>query len=196
MLPNGEWIAAARRGDAGAADALFAHLREPLRRYLSGRLPLSVRALWETEDLVQEVCSRAWRGLAGFDNDSPAAFWGFVRVIARNLSIDVCKAELARRSQTVDYDSTVHGGDASADDIPALLARAESYERAIALLDVRVRSALVLRLELGASFEEVAAELGVPSADAARKSLRRALDRVLQHMEPQRPPPPGANGRT
>lgn len=195
MLPPGSWIAAARGGDAVAAEALFAHLRPALDRYLSGRLPLSVRALWETDDLVQEVCSRAWRGLSAFDNDSPAAFWGYLRTIARNLSIDVCKSELARRQGTVSLDAQAQGEDRAAGDILENLERQETYERALALLDERVRTALVLRLELGASFEEVAAELGVPSADAARKALRRALDRVLQHMEPQRSPP-GSNGRS
>jgi DNA-directed RNA polymerase specialized sigma24 family protein len=46
-----------------------------------------------------------------------------------------------------------------------------------------VRAALLLRLELDASYEEVAAELGVPSAEAARKALRRALDEVARQME-------------
>lgn len=195
MLPPGTWIAAARGGDAQAAEALFAHLRPALQRYLSGRLPLTVRALWETDDLVQEVCSRAWRTLPSFDNDSPAAFWGYLRTIARNLSVDVCKTELARRQGTLSLDIHPEDVDRAAGDILETLERQEDYERALALLDERVRSALVLRLELGASFEEVAAELGVPSADAARKALRRALDRVLQHMEPRRPPQ-GPNGRS
>ena len=195
MLPHGTWIAAARGGDAAAAETLFAHMRPPLQRYLSGRLPLAVRALWETDDLVQEVCSRAWRGLSTFDNDSPAAFWSYLRTIARNLSIDVCKSELARRNGTVSLDAELQGEDRAAIDILEILERQETYECALELLDERMRSALVLRLELDASFEEVAAELGVPSAEAARKSLRRALDKVLRHMQPREPTPPEADGR-
>ena len=186
MLPPSAWIAAARAGDAQAAEALFAHLRQPLDRYLSGRLPLAVRALWETDDIVQEVCLRAWKGLSTFDNDSPSAFWSYLRTIARNLSIDVCRAELQRRGVTEPLNGEPCAIAPDSLDILDVLERQETYERALAQLDERSRSALLMRLELDATFEEVAVELGAPSAEAARKALRRALDRVLRRMRPER----------
>jgi len=183
MLPSQELIAAARRGDAVAAEALFASLYGPLDRYLSGRLPREVRALWETGDFVQEVCVRAWSGMAGFDRDSPAAFWGYLRTIARNLAIDVCRVELHRRQELQSDAEHPSPADPNGRDIVEALARQELYEHALAGLDDKVRAALLLRLELDASYEEVSAELGVPTAEAARKALRRALDEVARRME-------------
>lgn len=185
LLPPSSWIAAARSGDADAAERLFRHLRPSLDRYLSGRLPLAVRALWETDDIVQEVCSRAWKGLATFDNDSPTAFWGYLRTIARNLSIDVCKSELRRRGWTAPLELEAPTTEPATRDISELLERQETYERALAQLDEPLRSALLMRLELDSSYEQVAEELGAPSAEAARKTLRRALDRVLRRMQPE-----------
>jgi len=183
MLPSQELIAAARRGDAVAAEALFASLYGPLDRYLSGRLPREVRALWETGDFVQEVFVRAWAEIASFDRDSPAAFWGFLRTIARNLAIDVCRVELQRRHVTQTEANYPSPADPNGRDIVESLARQELYERALAALDEKVRSALLLRLELDASYEEVALELGVSSPEAARKAMRRALDEVARRME-------------
>lgn len=166
-----------------AAEALFASLYGPLDRYLSGRLPREVRALWETGDFVQEVCVRAWSGMAGFDRDSPAAFWGYLRTIARNLAIDVCRVELHRRQELQSDAEHPSPADPNGRDIVEALARQELYEHALAGLDDKVRAALLLRLELDASYEEVSAELGVPTAEAARKALRRALDEVARRME-------------
>ncbi len=183
MLPSQELLAAARRGDAVAAEALFSSLYGPLDRYLSGRLPREVRALWETGDFVQEVCVRAWSGMASFDRDSPAAFWGYLRTIARNLAVDVCRVELRRRHELRAEAEHPSPADPNGRDIVESLARQELYERALGSLDERMRAALLLRIELNASYEEVAAELGVPSAEAARKALRRALDEVARKME-------------
>jgi RNA polymerase sigma factor (sigma-70 family) len=183
MLPSRELIAAARAGDAVAAEALFSSLYGPLDRYLSGRLPREVRALWETADFVQEVCVRAWSGIGSFDRDSPAAFWGYLRTIARNLAIDVCRVELRRRQELQSEAEHPSPADPNGKDIVEALARQELYERALASLEEPLRNALILRLELDASYEELAPELGVATAEAARKALRRALDEVARRME-------------
>jgi len=182
--PTDELIAAARRGDAAAAQILFARLRCPLHRYLSGRLPQYVQAIWQTDDLVQEVCTRAWKRLGMFDCDSPAAFWGYLRTIARNLAIEICSREMSRRQNLYSTAAFSTPEDPNGSDITEVLERQELYERALELLDERVRHGLLLRLEVGASYEDVARELGVPSAEAARKALRRALDSVLARLGP------------
>jgi len=143
-----------------------------------------VRAVWQTDDLVQEVCARAWRGLPGFDCDSPAAFWGYLRAIAGNLAVDVCRREMSRRQRRYSTAPFETPEDPNGRDISEVLERQELYELALARLDERVRDALLMRLEVGASYEDVARQLGVPSAEAARKALRRALDSVLQRLEP------------
>ena len=50
------------------------------------------------------------------------------------------------------------------------------------MLDVRESSALIGRLELGLTYQELADVGGRPSADAARKAAQRALVRLIQEM--------------
>jgi DNA-directed RNA polymerase specialized sigma24 family protein len=44
------------------------------------------------------------------------------------------------------------------------------------------REAIIGRVEMGYSYEELAEALGKPSPDAARKAAQRALVRLIQQM--------------
>ena len=44
------------------------------------------------------------------------------------------------------------------------------------------REAIIARVEIGYSYEELAEALGKPSAEAARKTARRALLRLAEEM--------------
>jgi tetratricopeptide (TPR) repeat protein len=56
------------------------------------------------------------------------------------------------------------------------------YERALASLKDDEREAIVLRVELGLDYEEMAAQLGKPTADAARMAVKRAIARLAHEM--------------
>ena len=56
------------------------------------------------------------------------------------------------------------------------------YERALAQLGDVEREAVIARIELGFSYEEVAALVGKPSAGAARVAISRALDKLARLM--------------
>jgi len=45
------------------------------------------------------------------------------------------------------------------------------------------REAIIARIELGYSYEELAAALNKPTADAARKTAQRALVRLAEEMK-------------
>jgi RNA polymerase sigma-70 factor (ECF subfamily) len=45
------------------------------------------------------------------------------------------------------------------------------------------RDAIVARIEMGYSYEEMAEALGKPTADAARKAAQRALVRLVEEMK-------------
>jgi len=62
----------------------------------------------------------------------------------------------------------------------------ESYERALATLSAADQEAIVLRVELGLDFEEIASQLGKPSTDAARMAVSRAIARLANEMRPKR----------
>ena len=58
----------------------------------------------------------------------------------------------------------------------------EAYEAGLALLTEDQREAVVLRLEFGMKFEEIAEATGKPSANAARMTVSRAILRLAEVM--------------
>jgi RNA polymerase sigma-70 factor (ECF subfamily) len=59
----------------------------------------------------------------------------------------------------------------------------ERYQAALMKLPESDRDAIVGRLELGLSYDELAELLGKPSPDAARKAAQRALVRLVDEMK-------------
>jgi RNA polymerase sigma-70 factor (ECF subfamily) len=69
----------------------------------------------------------------------------------------------------------------------------ERYERALARLKAEAREAIIARVELGYTYEELAETLGKPTPDAARKTAQRALVRLAQEMKRERGQPEPAD---
>jgi DNA-directed RNA polymerase specialized sigma24 family protein len=63
----------------------------------------------------------------------------------------------------------------------------ERYEAALASLTTAERDAIVARLELGLTHEEIAQALGKPSADAARMAVARAMVQLARVMTAAHP---------
>ena len=59
----------------------------------------------------------------------------------------------------------------------------ECYERALERLKPEEREAIIARVELGYSYDELAEALGKPTPDAARKAAQRALVRLAEEMK-------------
>ena len=59
----------------------------------------------------------------------------------------------------------------------------ERYEAALQRLKAEEREAIIARVEMGYSFEELAEALGKPTPDAARKTAHRALVRLAEEMK-------------
>jgi RNA polymerase sigma-70 factor (ECF subfamily) len=58
----------------------------------------------------------------------------------------------------------------------------ERYERALATLRPEEREAIVARIELGYTHEEIAGLLAKPTANAARMAVERAIMRLAEAM--------------
>jgi RNA polymerase sigma-70 factor (ECF subfamily) len=58
----------------------------------------------------------------------------------------------------------------------------QRYERALARLDLVEREAIIGRVEMGYTFQELADALGKPTPDAARKATERALIKLAEEM--------------
>jgi len=64
----------------------------------------------------------------------------------------------------------------------------QAYENGLAHLSEAQREAVVLRIELGLPYQEVAHAVGSPSANATRMAVVRALAWLAEHMKEHRDP--------
>jgi RNA polymerase sigma-70 factor (ECF subfamily) len=164
---DGKLVRAARDGDPSA----FSRLYERYGRVVHGLLLARV-GRDEVEDLVQDVFLTAWRRLE--DLRDPAAFGGWIAMIARHRAIDFHR-------RTADFvelpDNLESPGTASGE------ADANAALAAIRSLPDAYRETLILRLVEGLSGPEIAARTGLTPGSVrvnlhrGMKLLRETLDR-------------------
>jgi RNA polymerase sigma-70 factor (ECF subfamily) len=168
-------------GDDAAMSLLLERSLPPLRRWARGRLPQWARSTAETNDLIQNAVIRALPHLKSFEVRHPGALQAYLRQAISNHIRDEI-----RRVKT--HPAPTELDDAIPDDVPSPLERAigrqgfERYEAALQRLRPADREAIVARIELQQSYEEVAIALGKPSADAARMAVTRAIRNLLTVM--------------
>jgi len=178
-----ELIERVKGGDAEALDQVFARYLPALRRWASGRLPRWTRDLMSTDDLVQETFIRAMRGINRFEMRHEGALHGYLRQAIVNRVRDE-----VRRGKRAPALTELDDHQADRDATPLELAIGEEalqrYEAALTRLRVEEREAIVARVEMGLSYQEIADALGKPTAEAARMAVSRALMRLAREMEP------------
>ena len=181
-----ELIDRARQGDQEALERLFARHHLPLRRWTSGRLPRWAREVVDTDDLVQDALLQTFRHIGDFEARGAGALHAYLREAVLNKIRD----ELRKRGRH-GAAAGLDGREADHGQSPLELAIGretfECYERALSRLKPEEREAIIGRVEMGYSYEELAAALGKVSSEAARKTARRALLRLVNEME--RPAP-------
>src|SRR5881409_4105368 len=77
-------LARVRAGDEEARARLVVRYRTLLRRWAHGRVPPRVRALIDTEDVVQETLLRALEKAGRFEPRREGAFLAYLRTILLN----------------------------------------------------------------------------------------------------------------
>ena len=168
-------------GDLDAGDPLFARLAPRLRRWATGRLPRYARDIADTDDLVQETLLKTFRHLPTFKAAHPRALNAYLRAALMNRLRDELRS-WKRRPLEETADEQLSDSAASPLDETIGRAAVERYERALEQLRPDDREAIIGRVELGYSYQELADALGKPSADAARKAAERALVRLANEM--------------
>ena len=154
----------------------------PLRRWAKGRLPNWARDVTDTDDLVQDALLRTLRSIEDFEARWPGALLAYLRQAVLNRIRDEVRRRVRRPEETGLDGLEVNPG---VSPLEAAIGREslERYERALATLTPEDQEAIVGRVEMGYSYEELAEVLGRPSSEAARKAARRALSRLVQQME-------------
>jgi len=180
-------VRGAQAGDLDALNALIGRYLPRMRRWASGRLPASARGMGDTQDVVQETLSRAFRKIEGFEIRGE----GGLQAYLRQALLNQIRQEIRRagsRLPSVDPDAAAAAAEIEAAGPSPLEAaigaeEVERYERALARLKPEDREAIIARIELSLSHQEVAEALGKPSANAARMAVQRALLRLAAEMK-------------
>ena len=175
----GELVAAARKGDRDAFDAL-------VRATYAETYTLAYRLVGDEEDardVVQEAYIRAYRGIKKFRGDAQFSTWLY-RITANCASTQLGRRSRHRHEELTSDDAIV---DSSRRADPSFQAENASLRErlrlALADLPPRLRAVVVLRDIYDMPHEAIAAELGI-SESAAKVRLHRARRRLREQLYP------------
>ena len=175
-------IERARAGDQQALERLFSRHLKPLQRWARGRLPKWARDLADTDDLVQDTLIQTFKRIEAFEPRRVGALQAYLRQAVLNRVRNELRRK-GRQPHATDLDDI----EIESLDSPLELAigreAVERYEQALQRLTSEEREAIIARVEMGYSYEELAEALDKPTPDAARKAARRALIRLAEEMK-------------
>jgi RNA polymerase sigma factor (sigma-70 family) len=172
----------ARAGDQEALELLLLRHLKPLQRWASGRLPGWARDLADTDDLVQSTLLQTFKRLDRFEPQHVGALQAYLRQAVLNRIRDELRRK-SRRPEQVNLDDVHLVSMQSPLDVAIGREGVERYEKALEQLNPAQREAIIARVEMGYSYEELAEMLGSPTADAARKVTQRALLRLAEEIK-------------
>jgi RNA polymerase sigma factor (sigma-70 family) len=174
-------LARVRVGDSEAMTRLLARCLPPLRRWAHGRLPSYARDLNDTADIVQDAVIAALKHLDHFEPRREGALQAYLRQAVMRRIIDIIRRHKVRPLAVEVPDDLASDGTSPLD--RAIGAEnIERFEAALEKLRPEDREAIVCRMELQYSYEELAVALDKPTANAARVAVTRALRRLAQEM--------------
>jgi len=175
-------LALVRKGNTLAREQLAQRYLQTLRRWAHGRLPSRARDLSDTDDLVQLTLIHALNRVDTFEPRREGAFLAYLRRALLNQIRDQVRRVNRRPGQESVSDSL-----AARDPSPLEEAigweTLERYEHALAELTEEQQEAIICRVELGLKYQEIAEALAIPSENAARMAVARALVRLAEKME-------------
>ena len=174
-------LARAQAGDRVALESLIARYLPRLQRWASGRLPRWARDTADTQDLVQETLFQTFKKIERFEARGEGALFAYLRQAILNRIRDELR-RAKRRPATSEIDSELQDHGRSPLEEAIGREAIERYERALATLRQEDREAVVARIELGYTNEEIAGLLGKPTANAARMAVERAIVRLAKEM--------------
>src|SRR3954466_10995548 len=163
---DGRLVRSARAGDESA----FARLYERYGRIVHALLLARV-ARDEVEDLVQDVFLTAWKRLD--DLRDPAAFGGWISMIARNRATDAHRAS----AEFVELPADLAGRGRTSDE-----AEAHAALDAIRTLPEAYRDTLMLRLVEGLTGPEISQRTGLTPA-SVRVNLHRGMKLLREKLD-------------
>jgi RNA polymerase sigma-70 factor (ECF subfamily) len=144
-----------------------------LRRWASGRLPRWARDIADTQDLVQETLLQTFKRIDRFEARGDGALQAYLRQGVLNRIRDEFR-RAGRRPANEALDS--QKPDAGPSPLEEAIGRqaVERYETALQRLRAEDREAIVARIEMGFTHEQLATLLGKPRTRPAWRSSARS----------------------
>lgn len=146
-------------------------------------MPAWVRDGIDTSDVVHDALQHSLSRLDSFEPTHDGALRAYLqRAVANRIRDQLRRA--ARRRNAIMPDASVRASDGAAPQHLQLVDDEtwKRYRNGLARLTDRDRRLVVGRLELGFGYRQLALIEQMPSAEAARKALGRALRRLIDDM--------------
>jgi RNA polymerase sigma-70 factor (ECF subfamily) len=153
----------------------------PLTRWAHGRLPGPLRGPQETADLVQNAIRATLERLDTFEVRHQGALQAYLRTAVLNQIRDLARQQ-QRRGQMAELPESLANHDPSPLELAIGAENLSRYEAAVERLPSADQEAIIGRIELQYTYDELAVVLGKPTPDAARMAVTRALKRLAAEM--------------
>ena len=174
-------LSRARTGDALALDVLCQRYLPRMQRWAHGRLPSWARGALDTHDLVQDTMAHVVLRLREFVPRHDAALQAYIRQSLQNRVRDEIRRAQRRPAAAPIDDSNPSSGPSPLEEAIGQEAL-ERYEAALQRLKPEDREAIIVRIEMGLPYTDVAQALGKPTVGAAHMAVSRALVRLATEM--------------
>jgi RNA polymerase sigma factor (sigma-70 family) len=178
---SAELLRRARAGESQALSRLFAQYMPQLQRWAHRRVPAWARNAVDTGDIVQDALLQTFRNLDSFEPQREGALLGYLRRALVNRVRDQLRYASRHPSPTELNEALVHSG-ASPLDFTIERDDHRRYRAALKRLRAADRDAIVGRVELGYTYEQLALVLNKTTPEAARLAVRRAILRLGDEM--------------
>ena len=184
--PTIELVVKARGGNREAVEALLQRCLPQLRRWAHGRLPPAARGSLDTGDLVQETVLHVLRRLDIFEPRHVGAMQAYLRQSVINRIRDEVR-KIGRQPAPDELPEDLQSDLTSPLEAAVQTEAYERYRDALTELSPRDREMIVARIEAQWSHAEIAKRFGIPTPDAARMAISRALRRLTDRLKTNRP---------
>ncbi len=182
LEPTSALLNRLKTGEMAARDVLLSRYLLPLRRWAHGRLPDVARDLLDTDDVVQDTLLRTLSHLDDIATNGDGAFLAYLRQALLNRIKDHLR-RLRRRPAREALKDTYFDEKPSPLEIAIGKETLAKYDEAMLHLPFHQQEAVMLRLEMGCSYEEIARYLGCRTANTSRMMVARAMLRLAAAMK-------------
>ena len=183
--PTIELVVRARNGDRQAVEALLQRSVPQLKRWAHGKLPAAARGALDTGDLVQETVLHVLRRLDTFQPRHVGAMQAYLRQSVLNRIRDEVR-RIARHPTPTELPPDMPSEEPSPLEQAVEAEAVSRYHDGLATLTTRDRQLVVARIEAQWTHDEIASHFSLPTPDAARMAVSRALRRLLDSLKDSR----------